>query len=66
MTLVDLAKKIHISESQLSFIITGEGRLIQRRANDIADVFEVGVDWTLYGDEEKKENPINKKVIDWL
>lgn len=66
MTLVELAKEIHFSESQLSFIENGEGRLTQRRANDIADVFEVGVDWILYGDEEKKENPINKKVIDWL
>lgn len=66
MTLVEFAKKIHISESQLSFIENGEGRLTQRRANDIAVFFEVGVDWILYGDEEKKENSINKKVIDWL
>lgn len=57
MTLVELAKEIHFSEFQLSFIENGEGRLTQRRANDIADVFEVGVDCILYGDEEKKRKP---------
>lgn len=56
MTLVELAKEIHFSESQLSFIENGEGRLTQRRPNDIVDVFEVGVDWILYGDEKKRKS----------
>lgn len=29
------------------------GNLTNIRANDIADVFEVSVDWILYVDEEK-------------
>lgn len=32
----------------------------------LAEALEVGVDWLLTGDEEKKQRPVDKKLVDWL
>ena len=41
-------------------------KLTEDKARKIADALEVGVDWILYGDQEKKYFPVNEKMIEWL
>ena len=33
---------------------------------DIGEVFHVGVEWLLHGDEEKKYFPLNEQMAQWL
>ena len=32
----------------------------------LADALEVGMDWLMYGDEEKKEYPVDERMVRWL
>ena len=43
-----------------------KNKLTEDKARKIADALEVGVDWILYGDQEKKYFPVNGKMIAWL
>ena len=61
MTLIELAKEIHFSESQLSFIENGEGRLTQRRANDNAMfLMSVQIGFYMLMKKKKKIQSIKK------
>ena len=55
-----------ISTTRLSDIMTEKNKLTEDKARKIADALEVGVDWILYGDQEKKYFPVNGKKIEWL
>lgn len=55
-----------ISTTRLSDIMTEKNKLTEDKARKIADALEVGIDWILYGDEEKKYFPVNGKMIEWL
>ena len=50
-----------ISTTRLSDIMTEKNKLTEDKARKIADALEVGVDWILYGDQEKKYFPVNGK-----
>ena len=39
---------------------------MERTAEKLASALEVGVDWYLTGDEEKKYNPVDGKLTDLL
>ena len=55
-----------MADSSLCFIEAGENRLKENRAEDIAEALEVGVEWLLHGDETKKDDPVNHRMIEWL
>lgn len=66
LTLKELSKLTGLSEAQLCLIENGENRLVERRAEVIAEALNVGVDWLVKGDKEKKEYPVNQKMTEWL
>lgn len=65
-TLKELSELVNLSDSQLCLIENGESNLTKKRAADIATVLHVGVEWLLYGDEKKKEHPVDQTMIEWL
>ena len=66
LTLKELSALVGLSYFQLSLIENGEYMLTEKRAADIGEVFHVGVEWLLYGDEEKKCFPLNEQMAQWL
>ena len=46
--------------------MTEKNMLTEDKARKIADALDVGIDWPLYGDQEKKYLPVNGKMIEWL
>ena len=66
LTLKELSDLVGLSDSQLCLIENGVGTLTEKRAVDIAEALEVGLEWLLYGDEEKKSFPVNGKMVEWL
>ena len=66
LTLKELSDLVGLSDSQLCLIENGESNLTKKRAADIATVLHVGVEWLLYGDEEKKYFPLNHQMAQWL
>lgn len=62
----DLSKRSGVSTTRLSDIMAEKNKLTEDKARKIADALDVGVDWILYGEERKKEFPVNREVIDWL
>ena len=65
LTLYDLADMVGVNESTLSRLERSES-VSEKIAAQVADALEVGVDWILYGDEEKKNYPADSRLIDWL
>ena len=65
LTLYDLADMVGVNESTLSRLERSES-VSEKIAVQVADALEVGVDWILYGDEEKKNYPADARLIDWL
>ena len=66
LTLKELSDLVGLSDSQLCLIENGESNLTKKRAADIATVLHVGVEWLLYGDEENKDFPVDRKMVEWL
>lgn len=40
--------------------------LTLKQGKKLAEALEVGIDWLLYGDEDKKEFPVDDKMAEWL
>ena len=66
LTLKELSALVGLSYSQLSLIENGEYMLNEKRAADIGEVLEVGVEWLLYGEERNKDFPVDRKMVEWL
>lgn len=62
----ELAELSKVSTSRLSEIFREKHPLSLDKAKKIADALDVGVDYILYGDETKKDNPVNDNLIRWL
>lgn len=61
-----LAKMIGVTEKLISAIEVGRVRLVNSKAETIADILDVDKDWLLYGEEYRKRYPINERMIKWL
>lgn len=61
-----LAKMIGVTEKLISAIEVGRVRLIDSKAEAIAEVLDVNKDWLLYGEEYRKRYPINERMLKWL
>lgn len=61
-----LAKMIDVTEKLISAIEVGRVRLIDSKAEAIAEALNVNKDWLLYGEEYRKRYPINERMLKWL
>ena len=66
LTLKELSALVGLSYSQLSLIENGEYMLNEKRAADIGEALEVGDEWLLYGEENNKVFPVDRKMVEWL
>lgn len=61
------AKIANVDSSMISMIESGKDRMLSViSAKKIADAFDVGYEWLLYGVEERRDYPVNDKMIKWL
>ena len=66
LTLKELSERIDLSDSQLCLIENGTNKLTDKRAVILGEVFHVGVEWLLHGEERNKVFPVNRKMVEWL
>lgn len=66
LTLKELSKMIDLSDSQLCLIENGTNKLAEKRAANIGEALEVGVEWLLHGKERNKHFPADRKMMEWL
>lgn len=66
LTQKELSVLSGVSTSQLSQIESMHYTLSKSNAEKIANALETSTEWLLEGNEEYKEYPVNKKLIDWL
>ena len=45
---------------------SGKYQLRRKAGEKLAAVLEVGVDWLLTGDEDRKDFPADKAMVNWL
>ena len=61
----ELAKRADVNQATINRVEFG-AKLTEKQAVKIAEVLEVGVEWLLKGDEEKKDYPVDQRMIRWL
>ena len=66
LSMWELSRRAGISQPQISMLESGKYQVKRKAAEKLAAALEVGVDWLLTGDEEKKELPADKAMVDWL
>ena len=66
LTMAELSQLVGISQPQISMLESGKYQLRRKAAEKLAATLEVGVDWLLTGDEEKKAFPADKAMVEWL
>lgn len=55
-----------ITRTMYSRIENGHARLTIENAQIIEDLLGIGIEWLLYGDEEKKVAPVGQRMEQWL
>ena len=66
LSMWELSRRAGISQPQISMLESGKYQVRRKAAEKLAAALEVGVDWLLTGDEEKKAFPADKAMVDWL
>ena len=66
LTLKELSDLVGLSDSQLCLIENGTNNLTEKRASDIGEALEVGVEWLLHGEDRNKHFPADRKMMEWL
>lgn len=66
LSMWELSRRAGISQPQISMLESGKYQVKRKAGERLAEALEVGVDWLLTGDEEKKQHPVDKKLVDWL
>ena len=66
LSMWELSRRAGISQPQISLLEGGKYQLRRKAGEKLAAVLEVGVDWLLTGDEEKKDFPVDKAMVNWL
>ena len=62
----EVYEPLGITRTMYSRLENGHAGVSLENAQKIEEIFGCGVDWLLYGDEEKKLYPAGKKMIEWL
>lgn len=55
-----------VQPGDINRVESGKAALGPQSLKRIAEAFHVGIDWLQYGDENRKEFPVDPKMIDWL
>ena len=66
MSMKELSLLTGVADSQICMIENRETSLTERTAAKLGEILEVGVDWLLTGNEERKKFPVNGKMTEWL
>ena len=66
LSMLELSRRSGISQPQISTLESGKYQLRRKAGEKLAAVLEVGVEWLLTGDEEKKDFPADKAMVNWL
>ena len=66
LSMLELSRRSGISQPQISMLESGKYQLRRKAGEKLAAVLEVGVEWLLTGDEEKKDFPADKAMVNWL
>ena len=66
LSMLELSRRSGISQPQISMLESGKYQLRRKAAEKLAAALEVGVEWLLTGDEEKKDFPADKAMVNWL
>ena len=66
LALKELSERAGLSDSQLCLIENGTNNLTEKRASDIGEALEVGVEWLLHVEERNKLFPADHKMMEWL
>ena len=61
----ELAKRADVNQATINRVEFG-AKLTEKQAVKLAETLEVGVDWLLKGDENKKRFPVDRRMIHWL
>ena len=62
----ELAKHAGLTTNTIYRIETGQINLATQTATNIASALDVGIDWLMRGNKERKNYPADQKMIDWL
>ena len=60
------ADKAGVDASMISEVEAGNRELSLKAAKKIGSAFEVGFEWLLYGCEDRRDFPVDEKMIEWL
>ena len=66
LSMLELSRRSGISQPQISMLESGKYQLKRKAGEKLAAVLEVGVDWLLTGDEDRKDFPADKAMVNWL
>ena len=66
LSMWELSRRVGISQPQISMLESGKYQLKRKAGEKLAAVLEVGVDWLLTGDEDRKNFPADKAMVNWL
>ena len=62
----ELAKRIGVPQSTVTRIEAGQRFPTKQTATNIASALDVGIDWLMRGNEDRKKYPADQKMTDWL
>ena len=66
LTQTEFGKRLGLSRVGVYSIERNSTNLTPFSAAKIEEEFNVGADWLMFGDEDKKDNPVSEKLIKWL
>ena len=66
LSMWELSRKAGISQPQISMLESGKYQLKRKAGTKLAEALDVGVDWLVSGDEQKRRYPADRKLIDGL
>ena len=61
----ELARRSGVNAPLINRVEFG-AKLTEKQGVKLAEALEVGVEWLMYGDEEKKEYPVDERMVRWL
>jgi transcriptional regulator with XRE-family HTH domain len=62
----ELAKHAGLTTNTIYRIETGQINLATQTATNIASALDVGIDWLMRGNKDRKNYPADQKMTDWL
>ena len=61
----ELAMQAGVNQPIVNRVEFGE-KLTEKQGRKLAEALEVGFEWLMYGNEEKRNYPVDERMINWL